>query len=92
MSHLIEQVRRTAQLLFTVDDGYRKKLIALFKKHHPTADVAWLKSRPRQGDWKLCMVSLGKPATKLPFFAKCGLVKLHKDLIEQGHAVSFIAV
>jgi len=92
MSHLIEQVRRTAQLLFSVDDGYRKKLIALFKKHHPTADVEWLKSRPRQGDWNLCMVSLGKPATKLPFFAKCGLVKLRKDLVEQGHAVSFISV
>lgn len=25
MSHLIEQVRRTAQLLFSVDDSYRKK-------------------------------------------------------------------
>jgi len=92
MSHLIEQVRRTAQLLFNVDDGYRKKVIALFKKHHPTADVEWLKSRPRHGDWNLRMVSLGKPATKLPFFAKCGLVKLHKDLVEQGHAVSFINV
>jgi uncharacterized protein (TIGR04141 family) len=92
MSHLIEQVRRTAQLLFAVDDGYRKKVIALFKKHHPTADSEWLKSRPRQGDWNLCMVSLGRPAIKLPFFAKCGLVKLHNDLVEQGHAVSFINV
>jgi uncharacterized protein (TIGR04141 family) len=92
MSHLIEQVRRTAQLLFSVDDAYRKKLIALFKKHHPKADVEWLKSRPRQGDWNLCMVSFGKPASKLPFFAKCGLVKLYKDLVGQGHAVSFIHV
>jgi uncharacterized protein (TIGR04141 family) len=74
MSHLIEQVRRTAQLLFSVDGSYRKKVIALFNKHYPTVDVEWLKSRPRQGDWNLCMVSLGKPATKLPFFAKCGLV------------------
>jgi uncharacterized protein (TIGR04141 family) len=92
MSHLIEQVRRTAQLLFSADDGYRKKLIALFKKHHPTADIEWLKSRPRQGDWNLCMVSLGKPAAKLPFFAKCGLAKLQKDLLEQGHTVSFVSV
>jgi uncharacterized protein (TIGR04141 family) len=92
MSHLIEQVRRTAQLLFSVDDGYRKKVTALFKKHHPGADVDWLKSRPRHGDWNLGMVSLGKPASKLPFFAKCGLVKLHKDLVEQGHVVSFISV
>lgn len=92
MSHLIEQVRRTAQLLFGVDDSYRKKVIAMFKKHHPTADVDWLKSRPRQGDWNLCLVSLGKTAAKLPFFAKCGLVKLHKDLLDQGHSVSFINV
>ncbi len=92
MSHLIEQVRRTAQLLFSTDDAYRHKVIALFRKHHPKADVTWLKSRPRQGDWNLCMVSLGKPAAKLPFFAKCGLVKLYKDLREQGHAVSFTKV
>lgn len=92
MSHLIEQVRRTAQLLFSVDQSYRNKVIALFKKHHPGADTQWLKSRPRQGDWKLCMVSLGKTASKLPFFAKCGLAKLQKDLLEQGHAVSFIQV
>jgi uncharacterized protein (TIGR04141 family) len=92
MSHLTEQVRRTAQLLFSVDDSYRKKVIALFKKHHPTADIEWLRTRPQQGAWNLCMVSLGKPAAKLPFFAKCGLAKLHKDLLEQGHAVSFISV
>jgi uncharacterized protein (TIGR04141 family) len=92
MSHLLEQVRRTAQLLFSVDDAYRKKVIVLFRKYHPKADVEWLRSRPRQGDWNLCMVSLGKPATKLPFFAKCGLVKLFKDLVEQGHAISFIHV
>ena len=67
-------------------------MIALFKKHYPATDIQWLKSRPRQGDWNLFMVSLGRPASKLPFFAKCGLAKLHKDLLEQGHAVSFINV
>jgi uncharacterized protein (TIGR04141 family) len=92
MSHLVEQVRRTTQLLFGTDDTYRKKAAALFKKYRHKADVSWLKSRPRQGDWTLCMVSLGKPATKLPFFAKCTLVKVYKELREQGHAVSFVKV
>jgi uncharacterized protein (TIGR04141 family) len=91
MSHLLEQVRRAAELLFSVDDGYRKKLI-LFKKYHPQTDIEWLKSRPKQGEWNLCMVSLGKPANRLPFFAKCGLVKLHRDLSERGHTVPFIHV
>jgi uncharacterized protein (TIGR04141 family) len=92
MSHLTEQVRRTAELLFSADNNYRKKLAGMFKKYHPTADVTWLKSRPRQGDWNLCMVSLGKKAENLPFFAKCGLAKTYKDLIQQGHTVTFIDV
>jgi uncharacterized protein (TIGR04141 family) len=92
MSHLIEQVRRTAQLLFSTDDAYREKLLTLFATRHPKTDMTWLKYRPRQGDWNLCMVSLGRPVAKLPFFAKCGLAKVHKDLSEQGHAVSFISV
>jgi uncharacterized protein (TIGR04141 family) len=92
MSHLVEQVRRTAQLLFSTDDGYRKELIDLFTRFHPTADATWLQSRPRQGDWNLCMVSLGKSASELPFFAKCGLAKIFKDLGEQGHELSFVGV
>lgn len=92
MSHLIEQVRRTAQLLFSADAGYREKLSELFAKYHPKADATWLSKRPRQGDWGLCMVSLGAAASGLPFFAKCGLAKIHKDLSEQGHALSFISV
>jgi uncharacterized protein (TIGR04141 family) len=92
MSHLIEQVRCTAQLLFATDDGYRKELAKLFARHHPKADVSWLNTRPRQGDWNLCMVSLGRSAKDLPFFAKCGLAKVYKDLSTQGHAVSFTKV
>ncbi len=92
MSHLVEQVRRTAELLFSTDGTYRKELLKIFKKYHPTVDAEWLKSRPRNGDWKLCLVSLGKPARKLPFFAKCSLARLHKDLSERGHEVSFAAV
>jgi uncharacterized protein (TIGR04141 family) len=92
MSHLIEQVHRTSQLLFSTDAGYRQELLQLFAKRFPTVDVTWLKSRPRQGDWNLCMVSLGKCAAQLPFFAKCGLAKVYKDLSEQGHLLSFTSV
>lgn len=92
MSHLTEQVRRTSQLLFSTDDGYRRELVTLFERHFPTTDRTWLRSRPRQGDWHLCMVSLGKCAAQLPFFAKCGLAKAYKDLSEQGHSVSFTNV
>jgi uncharacterized protein (TIGR04141 family) len=92
MSHLIEQVRRTTQLLFATDNGYRQKLSKMFAKYHSGVDVRWLDERPRQGDWDLCMVSLGVDASSLPFFAKCGLAKIYKDLAEQGHTLSFIAV
>ena len=89
MSHLLEQVRRTAELLFSQDQSYRDELIAIIKKHYKGLDTKWLTSRPRQGDWNLCLVSLGKAKEKLPFFARCGLAKLYKDLREQGHDVSF---
>lgn len=92
MSHLIEQVRRTVQLLFGTDGGYRRELLDLFARYHPNADVTWLNARPRHGDWALCMASLGRPASHLPFFAKCGLAKVYKDLSEQGHILSFAAV
>lgn len=92
MSHLLEQVRRTAELLFSTDDGYRKELSKVFEKHHPKADKTWLKSRPRSGDWQLCLVSLGRPAARLPFFAKCGLARLFNELSERGHDVRFLDV
>ena len=92
MSHLVEQVRRTAELLFSSDGAYRKELTKVFKKYHQGADIKWLSMRPRHGDWNICLVSLGKPALKLPFFARCGLVKAYSDLRDQGHDVSFLAV
>lgn len=92
MSHLVEQVRRTEELLFSTDSSYRKELAKVFKKYHPTADRTWLDSRPRNGDWRLCLVSLGKPARKMPFFARCALVRVHRDLSERGHDVSFVDV
>ena len=92
MSHLFEQVRRTVEPLFGSDPAYREKIIALFGQHHPTADVSWLKTRPRQGDWAICMVSLGEPAAALPFFARCALVKLFDELDQQRHAIAFLDV
>ncbi len=92
MSHLLEQVRRTADLLFSADGTYRDKITTLLAKHHPTTDIAWLRSRPRREDWNLCMVSLGRRQSELPFFAKCGLAKLSKDLLERGHTATFDCV
>lgn len=92
MSHLVEQVRRTAELFFSVDDGYRKRLMKVFKKYHSQVDVEWLYSRPRHGDWRLCLVSLGRPAAQLPLFARSGLAKVYRNLREQGHEVEFVSV
>ncbi len=92
MSHLLEQVRRTVELYFAADGGFRRKLAASIIKRDPKRDVSWLDSRPRQGDWKLCLVSMGRPANRLPFFSKCGLAKAYKDLRERGHDVFFGAV
>jgi uncharacterized protein (TIGR04141 family) len=89
MSHLVEQVRRTAELLFSADGAYRKELKKVFKKYYPKEDSTWLDSRPMPGDWELCLASLGRSAKELPFFAKCSLMNLHRDLRERGHKVSF---
>ena len=92
MSHLLEQARRTAELLFSGDDAYRKKLTRVFEKHHPKVDRTWLKSRPRNGEWQLCLVSLGRPASQLPFFSRCGLARFHNELSQRGHDVRFLDV
>lgn len=92
VSHLVEQVRRTAELLFSPDGSYRQELRKVFRKQHKGVDTEWLKSRPRHGDWDVCLVSLGKSAAQLPFFARCALVKLYRDLREEGHEVSFLKV
>lgn len=92
MSHLTEQVRRTAQLFFGTDNEYRRKVASKLAQHFPKVDLTSLKDRPRPGDWSLCMVSLGRSAAQLPFFAKCGLAKVFKDLSEQGHTIQFTSV
>ena len=92
MSHLVEQVRRTAELLFDPDQAYRDRLADVFKEQHPKADRAWLKTRPRNEEWNLCLVSLGRAAKDLPFFAKSALWKLHRNLTARGHHVFFVSV
>jgi uncharacterized protein (TIGR04141 family) len=92
MSHLVEQVRRTAELLFNVDGAYRVELAKVFRRYHPSVDASWLKSRPNNSDWKLCLISLGRTARSLPFFAKCALYRVHKGLTERGHKVYFGSV
>ena len=89
MSHLVEQVRRTSELVFSADVAFRAKLKAKFAALHKEADASWLDSRPRHSDWALCLISLGQRVTDLPFFAKCSLVKLHKDMVARGHRVYF---
>ena len=89
MSHLVEQARRTRELLFSTDGTYRKELQGVFKKHHPAADRTWLNGRPQIQDWEFCLISLGRSAKELPFFAKCSLMNLHADLRERGHKVTF---
>jgi uncharacterized protein (TIGR04141 family) len=92
MSHLVEQVRRTTELFFSPDDEYRKELRRLTKVLHKGLSVGWLETRPRQGDWNICLVCLGKSATKLPFFARCSLFTLDRALRTAGHKVSFLKV
>jgi uncharacterized protein (TIGR04141 family) len=92
ISHLVEQVRRTTELFFSPDQEYRKELKRITKVLHKGLPVDWLETRPRQGDWNICLVSLGKTAAQLPFFARCGLYTLNRALRKAGHKVSFLKV
>ena len=85
MSHLSEQVRRTVELFFGQDPSFRKTLASVVMKHYPSINTSWTDSRPSNGSWKLCIVPLGKDLKKLPFFAKCGLYRLIKEMDAAGH-------
>lgn len=91
LSHLVEQTRRTVELLFDPDDGFRAKLKKKVRKEYPEYDVRWLDSRPSPGDWELCLVALGREAKDMPMFSKCSLARLVNDLRRRGHNVSFQA-
>jgi uncharacterized protein (TIGR04141 family) len=93
MSHLLEQTRRTAELFFAPgDSAYRKALARVIKAHHKGVATDWLENKPKNGDWNLCLVSLGRRKENLPFFAKCGVARLCRELRRQGHEVSFLKV
>jgi uncharacterized protein (TIGR04141 family) len=93
MSHLLEQTRRTEELFFAPgDSSYRKALERVIRTHHKGTPTDWLQTKPKNGDWNLCLVSLGRKKEDLPFFAKCGLARLCRELRRQGHEVSFLKV
>ncbi|MBX3673099.1 MAG: TIGR04141 family sporadically distributed protein [Burkholderiales bacterium] len=92
VSHLCEQVRRTAENFFSIDGSFRKKLSTNIVKQNKTKNVSWLANRPKRQEWQLCLVSMGKPADKFPFFAKCGIARLLRELEQGGYNVSFQAV
>lgn len=92
MSHLVEQVRRTSELVFSPDPGFRREVKKLFQRLHKDASRDWLDSRPVPLEWHMCLVSLGRKKSELPLFAKCSLMQLHKDMEAKGHRMSFINV
>jgi uncharacterized protein (TIGR04141 family) len=92
VSHLVEQVRRTTELLFGEDGEFRKAIQQSMKKHHKGQDSSWLESRPKNSEWNLCMVSLGKSPMDLPFFARCAVRRLYLEMRRRGFEVSFLAV
>lgn len=89
VSHLCEQVRRTAELFFDTDPTYRNKLAEKVAGAGKGWDTDWLDERPKQHEWDLCLVLMGKHVDALPFFAKCGIAWLLGELQRRGFKVSF---
>lgn len=92
VSHLCEQVRRTAETFFDTDSTYRQKLAARVNAVGKGWDTTWLTTQPKRHEWNLCMVLMGKQLNDLPFFAKCGISRLVGELVRRGFVVSFQAV
>lgn len=92
VSHLCEQVRRTVENFFSTDPGFRGKLSANIIKQSAAQPVNWLASRPQRQDWTLCLVSMGKAATAFPFFAKCGVARLVREMEQGGYNITFLSV
>jgi uncharacterized protein (TIGR04141 family) len=92
VSHLCEQVRRTAENFFSPDQSYRNQLTQRINQIGNGWDVSWLASRPKRHEWNLCLVLMGKPAASLAFFAKCGIARLLRELQREGYTVSFQSV
>ncbi|SEL86280.1 sporadically distributed protein, TIGR04141 family [Variovorax sp. YR750] len=92
VSHLCEQVRRTAELFFDTDPSYRQRLADRITAVGKGWNTNWLTTRPKQHEWNLCLVLMGKQVSALPFFAKCGIARLLGELQKRGFDVSFQAV
>lgn len=92
VSHLSEQLRRTAELFFGHDQAYRDALAVAMNKTGKGWDATWTKTKPLRHEWTLCLVSMGTPMAKLPFFAKCGLARLLRDLQQRNYNIAFQAV
>lgn len=92
VSHLSEQLRRTAELFFGHDPAYRIALANAMDKAGKGWDTTWTKTKPLRHEWTLCLVSMGTPMAKLPFFAKCGLARLLRDLQQRNFNIAFQAV
>jgi uncharacterized protein (TIGR04141 family) len=88
-SHLCEQVRRTIDNFFMPDASFRDDFkINIIKKDENT-DVAWLNQRPKNGEWTFCLVLMGKHLSEIPFFAKCAIANLARQLEKEGHKIAF---
>ncbi len=92
VSHLCEQVRRTAEIFFSPDSGYRENLLNRVKTVGKGWSVDWMSSQPKRHEWNLCLVLMGKNLNQLPFFAKCGIARLLRELERGGFNVQFQAV
>ncbi|MEO6278816.1 TIGR04141 family sporadically distributed protein [Roseateles sp.] len=92
VSHLSEQLRRTAELFFGNDQTYRDALAKAIAKAGTSWDASWTSAKPRRDEWTLCLVSMGTPMNKLPFFAKCGLARLLRDLEQRNFKIAFLSV
>jgi uncharacterized protein (TIGR04141 family) len=84
-SHLTEQSRRTLELFFSSDPEFRRRAKRTMAKYHPGVDASWLDSRPKPGEWKMCLVLMRKTVEDLPLFARCSIARLAKYCDEHGH-------
>jgi uncharacterized protein (TIGR04141 family) len=92
VSHLCEQVRRTAENFFHPSPDFRTRLQGRIKATGKTWNTTWLGSLPKRHEWNLCLVLMGKSLTALPFFAKAGVARLVRELQRGGYNVSFQSV
>jgi uncharacterized protein (TIGR04141 family) len=88
LSHLVEQVRRTDENFFRVDESFRIDAAAkLISIGH--SEVSWLESRPVRSEWTICLVLMGKKLSELSFFSQSALARLAKEYQEKGFKVAF---